>query len=567
MAHRLHTAEAELVAARAEVVSLQRQLSEQRAVQVPASVQGELGLGPVASAAAVAAAAADIEARLKAAEQESEALRRRLGSDAAAAATSGAPAEEQHAAWGGGSEHHGGDSAADAVAAAVAAEADMQVQELQARASGAEAAGDAEEAAALRQQAAALQALSQQARAAEEEAAALRVQLQELRPVQLHIAAIAAAAGSGEVSADELARLPVPLPLQRELGAEAPAAAIESKAAELAERLADAQQEAVEARQQLKAAVAAEQALQAAAQQQQVLQAQLGAAEERGGAAAGEELESLQRQLAAVQAQKEAAQKQLWQLTELQQQLQQSEAERRQLAEQLRARQAEAGAAAEPAELEALRTDLVDAQQNSAALRSELAVLRAAATSEAPVRLALNVEGGSSHGSDAAAAERLAAAEAEAARLRQQLADLQPIRMQLLLREDAACLATPGSDLTAMGPEGGRGTRRSLDAFSPGLLSPVAEGSGDAAGLAREGSASSVGAFSSEQARELSRERAAADAAWRKHQKARWGWRCCGAFLWRFLWRLSVCGGFVFCCVFLCAYQHGGRPTLARSVA
>ena len=124
-------------------------------------------------------------------------------------------------------------------------------------------------------------------------------------------------------------------------------------------------------------------------------------------------------------------------------------------------------------------------------------------------------------------AERLAAAEAEAARLRQQLADLQPIRMQLLLREDAACLATPGSDLAAVGPTAGRGTRRSLDAFSPGLLSPVAEGSSGEAGLAREGSASSMGAFSSEQARELSRERKAADAAWREHQKVGW---CCGGF-------------------------------------
>lgn len=503
--------EAQLAAARDEAAALRRQLAETASVEVPPSLQGELG--SVVTAATVISTAAELEERLRAAEAEGEALRQRLGS------SQGAGASGQ------------GVAASEDEAAAVAAEAGMQVQELQARAAAAEAAGDYGEAAALRQHVATLQALQTRAAAAEEDAARLRRHLAELRPVRLTISTAAAAGDQPAASAAE--PLPVPAALQAELGKAAPAAAIEAKASELEAQLGDAAREAGEVRLQLQIAVAADQASQSAAQQQHVLQAQLAAAAPGGsGGPSEEEVEALRRQLGAVQLQKEAAQGQLWQLAELQEQLAAAEAERKRLAAALRAAQpvslrlavgeaAEAAAAEaaapEPAEAVQLRAELAEAQQRSQQLHAQLAQLQAAATgAEAPVRLSLRMSpGDAAAGSDADAAARLAAAEAEADRLRRQLADLQPIRLRLTLKEDAAHMATPGSDLVAALAPGRRGAavRRSLDGASP---MPAL------GGLQREASDSSLG-FTAEQASELSKARAAADAAWREHQKARVG--------------------------------------------
>ena len=244
-------------------------------------------------------------------------------------------------------------------------------------------------------------------------------------------------------------------------------------------------------------------------------------------------MEAVRRQLVTVQLQKESAQGQLWQLAELQEQLQASEAERRRLAAALRQAQpvslalavgeaAAEAAEAQPADVVVLRVELAEAEQHSEQLRGQLAAMQTAAGVEQPTPQAADAGEGIGGSSDEDMATRLQAAEAEAERLRAQLAELQPIRLRLRLREDAAHMATPGSDLVGalVGPapgRGGAGRRSSLDQLSP-MLSP---GDGGAM-LTREASDSSLGfSFSAEQATALSKERAAADAAWREHQKVR----------------------------------------------
>ena len=535
-AQRMQGLELQLQAAASENLHLRRQLQEQQMVSVPASLQGELG--QVATAAAVMSAAAGIEARLQEAQAESQSLRQQLG--------------------GGGQEQQQAEEREEAAAGAVAAEAEMQVQELTARAELAEEAGEGEEAAALRQQAQQLQQLSSQLRRAEEEGQALRRQLQELRPVRLQIstaagvAAAAAAADQPEATsatgAADAEELPVPAALQAELGPTATAAAIEAAAVEIEQRLGEAQQEAGELQQRLRQAVALEQRAQAAAQQQRVLEAQLDARQQRhetGAVAAGDaqQMEQLQQQLAAAQQQKEAALQQLWQLSDLQEALQKADADRRRLAAQLRqaqpvslqlavgdseaAEQGEQGPGS--AELAQVQAELADAQQHSSELRAQLLALQGAAVGEQTVQLALRV-GADGGGGDAAATERLQQAEAEVDRLRQQLADLQPVRMQLsLLDADSSSAGNSPHDLAGLPPSASRrSTRRSLDASSsPG-------GAGELSLLAREASEGSMAglAFGTDPAAsELSRARAAADAAWREHQKVGGGRVWCGCVL------------------------------------
>ena len=91
---------------------------------------------------------------------------------------------------------------------------------------------------------------------------------------------------------------------------------------------------------------------------------------------------------------------------------------------------------------------------------------------------------------------------------------LQPVRFQLALASPAPPAALPPA-------AGAGGARRSLDAPLAVGMSP-----GDMPGLTAEPSTDSLGGmlFDSEQATALSKERAAADAAWREHQKVRWGW-------------------------------------------
>ncbi|PSC71814.1 hypothetical protein C2E20_4927 [Micractinium conductrix] len=496
-AQRLHGLEVQLQAAASENQALRRQLAEQRVVAVPASLQEQLG--QVATAAAVTAAAADIEARLQEAEAESTSLRQQLvGTPAPAPAPPG-----------------------------VALHAQQQVEGLEARAAAAEAAGDAEEAEAMRQHAAQLQGLTAALRRSEEERLALEAQLGELAPVRLHISTAAAEAGEEEA-------VPVPAALQGELGASAPPAALQAKASELEQRASEAAAETGALQQQLGAAVALERAAAAAAQQQQQVAAQLEAREAAGKGDAAE-VEDLRQQLAAAQRQKEVAQQQLWQLQELQEQLQAATAERRRLGTALAAaapislqlavgESAEAdqgGMAGETAEVAELRSQLGQAQRQSDDLLAQVQALQAAAMAEqpvslafnlapaeAPVQLALRVGGGGEEGG--AAAERLQQAEVEVERLRQQLADLQPVRFQLALASPAPPAALPPA-------AGAGGARRSLDAPLAVGMSP-----GDMPGLTAEPSTDSLGGmlFDSEQATALSKERAAADAAWREHQKA-----------------------------------------------
>ena len=172
-----------------------------------------------------------------------------------------------------------------------------------------------------------------------------------------------------------------------------------------------------------------------------------------------------------------------------------------------------------------MQAELSDAQQHSSELRAQLLALQGAAAGEQRVQLALRV-GADGGGGDAAATERLQQAEAEVERLRQQLADLQPVRMQLSLLDAGGSSSAGGSplDLAGLPPSvSRRTTRRSLDASaSPGAA-------GEHSLLAREASDGSMAglAYGSDQAAsELSRARAAADAAWREHQKVGGGGAC-----------------------------------------
>ena len=315
-------------------------------------------------------------------------------------------------------------------------------------------------------------------------------------------------------------------------------------------------------RQQLRRAVALEAAAAAAAATAHALEAQLEAREGQQQAAApgdaaeagagrqgedagdGVELAALRRQLAAALQQREVAQQQLWQLAELQEQVQRSDAERRRL-------QAQLAAASQPVNLrlavaardddggddgerlgagseesERLLAELAAAQQHSSDLRAQLAAVTVASATaaavEPTVRLALQVGD-----ADAAALQQ---AEAEVARLRSQLADLQPVRLQLAVHGDGAADTAGNRPSSSSGAVvgGASPSRRSLDP-SPG----------DAPLLGRVASEGSMGAlvYSSEQASALSRERAAADAAWQEHQKVCegkwWWWAAAGGCWWR----------------------------------
>lgn len=525
-AGRLHGLQAKLAQASDENQHLRRQLHVQQVVLVPASLQGQLG--QVATAAAVLAAGAELDARLAASEAESHALRQQFGA--------GSASQQQQQGGEGGSGS----------AAAMAEQLEQRVQALQQSAQQAETAGDDGEVASLRQQAQQLTQLGQRLEAAEGEKAAV---MADLAPLRLLVSAAAADAASGGDQQAEAAQVAVPASLQADLGATAPMTAIAAKAAELEARLSEAEAEAGIVREQVTLTLALEQEVLTAAaaqrhalsglaeaqqQQQRQQHAGSGAAE-----ASSAEVEQLQQQLQAAQRQKEGALQQLWQVAELQDKLQRAEADRRRLASQLQQAQpvslqlAVAGVASgslaagevqreaeegvRSAELAALHAELLDAQQHSNQLRSQLQSLQPAAAAAAPVTLALNV------GSDGSAAtERLAAAEAETARLRQQLADLQPVRLQLSLAAGGgtgggAGSLTPLSVTTHTTPAGSA-------AVSPQprfLTSPP-----DAAVLDREASSASMVSltrYSGEQAAALSQERAAADAALRQYQKVRTG--------------------------------------------
>ncbi|KAL4420581.1 hypothetical protein ABPG75_010237 [Micractinium tetrahymenae] len=504
-AQRLQGLAAQLQAAATENQALRRQLAEQQLVKVPPSLHVELG--PVATAGAVAAAAVGIEARLQRAEATSAELRQRLGLPAAASPAVGSPVQ-------------GG----PAEPAATAAE--QQAAQLSARAEAAQAAGQESEAERLRSQASQLEALAAQLRQAESERKALARALQELQPVRLQISTVAApvaggddeAAAPGSGAADKL--VAVPAALQQELGGPvAQASAVEAKGAELEARLDEAGQQAAELRQQLRTAVAVGRVAAAAEAAEQQAAARLDAATLASAGQPGEDSEevlSLQQQLATARQQKEAAQAQLWQLQELQEQLQASAAERRRLSAQLVAAQpvslqlavsgeaAQQAQQAEAADVAELRSQLAEVQRHSAELLSQVDALAAAAkTADLGMHLALQVGGGDAGSSEAA--EQLAAAEAEAACLRHQLEDLQPVRLQLAL----------GS------PEAAGGARRSL-ADAMGGQPPIEASPSDLPLLAAE--PSDVGAmtallYSSEHANALTAERQAADAALREYQK------------------------------------------------
>lgn len=332
---------------------------------------------------------------------------------------------------------------------------------------------------------------------------------------------------------------------------------------------------AAELRQQLRAAVAVGSAVAAAEAAEQQAVARLDAASaasarqppEEGGAGVEEEVASLQQQLAVARQHKEAAQAQLGELRELEEQLQACAAERQQLSAQLAAAQPAPGEA-EPAEVAELRSQLADAQRRSTELLTRVDALAAAAAAAEPsVRLALQV------GSGGEVAERLAAAEAKAARLRQQLEDLQvglclsgqlptnrctplidsarclrsatcqfarssparplrlcgklrcPWRCTLQLRPNLPLLALQPLrlQLTLGSPEASGGARRSLEAALGGPAVVEASPS-DLPLLTTE--PSDVGAmtallYSSEHASALTAERRAADAALLEYQKAR----------------------------------------------
>lgn len=405
-AQRLQGLATQLQAASSENQALRRQLAEQQVVRVPPSLQAELG--SLATASAVAAAAADIEARLQRTEVESTELRQQLGLPAAASPAAGSPTQ-------------GG--AAELVAVA----AEQQAAQLAAYAAEAMAAGEQAEFERLRGQAGQLEALVARLREAESERQALARSLQELQPVRLQISAsMAAAEGGAEATvavADELVE--VPPALQEELGgAMAPAGSVEAKGAELEARLDDAGQQAAELRQQLRAAVAVGHAVAAAAVAEQQAAARL----KEGGAGGEHDAASLRQMVAAARQQKEAAQAQQRELQELQGQLHACSTERRRLSAQLASAErvgltlavsdsAQQGDTADAAEL---RSQLAAAQQHSADLLSKVDALAAVAAAEPSVRLALQLDG-----DQAGASERLAAAEAEADRLRRQLEDLQ----------------------------------------------------------------------------------------------------------------------------------------------
>ncbi|KAL4436325.1 hypothetical protein ABPG77_009887 [Micractinium sp. CCAP 211/92] len=418
-AQRLQGLATQLHAAAGENQALRRQLAEQQLVRVPPSLQAQLG--PMATAGAVAAAAAAIEAQLHQAETESSQLRQQLVLPEVPSPAVGSPAQKR-------------------TAEPTTTAAEQQAAQLAARAEEAQAAGQEDEAEALRSQASQLEALVAQV------------------------------------------------------------------------RQADAGQ-AAEVRQQLRAAVAVGSAVAAAEAAEQQAAARLDAAtaasagrqgDEDGPGSEGE-VAALQVQLAAARQQKEAAQAQLWELQELQQQLQTCADKRQQLCAQLAAAQPASGEA-EPAESAELRSQLADAQRQSAELLCKVDALAAAAAAAEPsMRLALQINGSSEAGTREAA-ERLAASEAKAARLRQQLEDLQPLRLQL----------------SVGGTEGGAGARRSLES-ALGSPAAIEASPSDLPLLTAE--PSDLGAmtallYSGEHAGALAAERRAADAALLEYQKS-----------------------------------------------
>lgn len=484
-AQRLQGLATQLHAAAGENQALRRQLAEQQLVRVPPSLQAQLG--PLAMAGAVAAAAAAIEAQLHQAETESSQLRQQLGLPEAPSPAADSPAQKR--------------------TAEPATAAEQQAAQLAARAEEAQAAGQEDEAEALRSQASQLEALVAQVRQADPgQAAEVRQQLR------------AAVAVGSAIAASEAAE-------------QQAAARLDAATAAFAGRQGD-----------------------------------------EDGPGSEEEVAALQVQLAAARQQKEAAQAQLWELQELQQQLQACADKRQQLSAQLAAGQPASGEA-EPAESAELRSQLADAQRQSAELLCKVDALAAAAAAAEPsMRLALQINGSSEAGTREAA-ERLAAAEAKAARLRQQLEDLQvgsccaagtcpKCCAQHTLARFAACarqydgvlpasvcalcasdcemhraltllplpaIAFPAQQplrlqLSVGGIEGGAGARRSLES-ALGSPAAIEASPSDLPLLTAE--PSDLGAmtallYSSEHASALSAERRAADAALLEYQKVGW---------------------------------------------
>lgn len=450
---RVQGLQAQLHAAATENQHLRRRLQGQQVFSVPASLHEELG--QVATATAVMAAAAEIEVKLQRAEAESQALQQLLGGGAVAAGVSGQQDVEPEA---------------------LAAAAKSIVEQLDSRAQQVEAAGEPGEAAGIWRRALPLQQLREQLGLAEEEQRELEYQVGQLEPVLQQIAAAAEKDGQQIMT--------VPAVLHKDLGSTAPAATVAAAVAALEERLGEVQQEAADAREQLGLVVHVEQQAQLAAEQQQELEAQLEVRQEGGQ---DEEVEQLRQQLAAAERKRELAQQQLWQVVELQEQLQKADAKRKELQSQLEQAAGGEGAA-----------ELADADQQINLLRAQLQE-----AAQQPVTLAVQLDAA---GGDAA--ERLTRTEAEADRLRQQLADLQPLRLQLSVA-DSSGEASP-TETAGVGPDAGgsrRSSQHSLPATSPGEL------------LSRIASDASL-VYTHEHASALSQERAAADAAWREHQKA-----------------------------------------------